>query len=258
MRSIRILLTVVSITGIVFLGGCENKKKSLQLQNRALQERIDDLESRLNANALELQQCNSKLGAAEELCSADTESLRKTIAALEQDAKDKEALIAKMQSELLNAPAALPVELSNKLEDWAKNSDMVTYEPSSGMVKFKADLLFELGSDRVAVTALDSLKKLAEIMNSPEAQEFDMIIAGHTDDIPILKPDTLAIHPSNWHLSAHRSISVVRELEKYQIDPTRMSVRGFSEYRPIAANAPQKKGNEKNRRVEIYIVPKGK
>jgi flagellar motor protein MotB len=41
------------------------------------------------------------------------------------------------------------------------------------------------------------------------------------------------------------------------IDPKRMSVRGFSEYRPVAPNAPGKKGNPQNRRVEIYIVPEG-
>jgi chemotaxis protein MotB len=41
------------------------------------------------------------------------------------------------------------------------------------------------------------------------------------------------------------------------IDPVRLSGRGFGEYRPVAANAPNKGGNAKNRRVEIYIIPKG-
>jgi len=42
-----------------------------------------------------------------------------------------------------------------------------------------------------------------------------------------------------------------------KIDPKRMSARGFGEYRPIADNKPNKKGNPLNRRVEIYIVPEG-
>jgi flagellar motor protein MotB len=41
------------------------------------------------------------------------------------------------------------------------------------------------------------------------------------------------------------------------ISSERMSVRGFGEFRPIAPNKPEKKGNPQNRRVEIYIVPKG-
>ena len=39
--------------------------------------------------------------------------------------------------------------------------------------------------------------------------------------------------------------------------PERGSVRGFGEFRPIVPNEPNKKGNPQNRRVEIYIVPKG-
>jgi len=46
-------------------------------------------------------------------------------------------------------------------------------------------------------------------------------------------------------------------MEKANIAPKRMSVRGFGEYRPVAENAAGKKGNEKNRRVEIYIIQQG-
>jgi chemotaxis protein MotB len=84
-----------------------------------------------------------------------------------------------------------------------------------------------------------------------------VIIAGHTDDIPIQKPDTRAKHPTNWHLSSHRAISVLNVMASNGIEPKRMSVRGFSEYRPVAENKPNKGGNPQNRRVEIYIVAQG-
>jgi flagellar motor protein MotB len=32
---------------------------------------------------------------------------------------------------------------------------------------------------------------------------------------------------------------------------------GFGEYHPVAPNKPGKKGNQANRRVEIWIVPPG-
>jgi flagellar motor protein MotB len=41
------------------------------------------------------------------------------------------------------------------------------------------------------------------------------------------------------------------------IEPERMSVRGFGEYRPVEPNRANKGGNPKNRRVEIYIVHEG-
>jgi chemotaxis protein MotB len=152
----------------------------------------------------------------------------------------------------------LPAELSTRLEDFAKqNEQLVSFDPNTGIVKFKADLLFEKGSDKVASTATEAVKTLCGILNSEEGKKFDIIVAGHTDDIPILKPDTRAQHPTNWHLSVHRGISVLDIMTSSNIDPKRLSVRGFSEFRPIAPNAPSKKGNAQNRRVEIYIVPEG-
>jgi chemotaxis protein MotB len=153
---------------------------------------------------------------------------------------------------------ALPVELSTKLEDFAKaNEQMVSFDANTGIVKFKSDLLFEKGSDKVAPTAIEAVKSLCGILNSQEGKKFDIIIAGHTDDLPILKADTRAVHPTNWHLSAHRAISVLDVMTTNSLDPKRLSIRGFGEYRPVAPNAPNKKGNPQNRRVEIYIVPEG-
>jgi chemotaxis protein MotB len=143
------------------------------------------------------------------------------------------------------------------LEDWAKGSDLVTFDPNRGVVKFKSDLLFEKGSDEVTTTAAEAVKALCRILNTDQAKEFDIIIAGHTDDLPILKPETKAKHADNWYLSAHRSISVLNLMTGSGIVPERVSVRGFGEFRPIVPNEPGKKGNPQNRRVEIYIVPKG-
>ena len=162
-----------------------------------------------------------------------------------------------MQQRLLSGGAALPVELSTMLEDFAKQHDMVTYDPSLGIVKFKSDLLFEKGSDIVAASAGAAVKSLCGILNSEEGKKFDVIIAGHTDDIPILKTNTLAKHPNNWALSAHRAIAVLNVMEGSNVESERMSVRGFGEYRPVAENLSNKRGNPQNRRVEIYIVAEG-
>jgi len=104
---------------------------------------------------------------------------------------------------------------------------------------------------------VEAVKALCKILNTDQAKEFDIIIAGHTDDLPISKPDTKAKHPTNWYLSAHRGISVLDLMTANGIVSERVSVRGFGEFRPIVPNEPGKKGNPQNRRVEIYIVPKG-
>ncbi|MCK5175184.1 MAG: OmpA family protein, partial [Planctomycetes bacterium] len=64
-------------------------------------------------------------------------------------------------------------------------------------------------------------------------------------------------HPTNWHLSVHRAISVLNVMTQNKVSPKRLSVRGFGEFRPAEPNKADKKGNAANRRVEIFIVPSG-
>jgi chemotaxis protein MotB len=183
--------------------------------------------------------------------------LKAELAAIEEAIDQKNQLIAALQGQLLRGGASLPVELNTTLQDFAKSTEMVSYDPSNAIVKFKSDLLFQKGSDEVVAAAVAPLKSLCAILNSKQGSNFDIIIAGHTDDAPIEKPSTRAKHPTNWHLSAHRAISVLNIMIANKVAPTRVSLRAFGEYRPIAPNMPNKKGNPKNRRVDIYIVPAG-
>lgn len=258
MRSVQ-LSTVLIVLGLslplAFIGGCG--PSDLQLQNQKQQARISDLESQLQAAQLQLDQLKRRLEAAEATGGVEVDTLRQKIAALEEDIAKKNALIKSMQDRLMGG-SPLPVELNTALEDFAKaRPDLVEYDPNRGMVKFKSDLLFDKGSDVVTPPAAEAIKTLAGILNGTEAQKFDIIVAGHTDDIPIEKPQTRIAHPTNRALSSHRAIAVALQMEKDGIEPKRLSTRGFGEYRPIEANAPNKKGNPKNRRVEIYIVPQG-
>jgi len=230
----------------------------MRIRNNTQQKLIDQLQAELAANTLQLEQMKKQLAAAQQSDSIEVDSLKQQIAALEDDLAKKKELIASMQQRLLMGGAALPIELSTMLEDFAKQQpDMVTYDASRGVVKFKSDLLFDKGSANVAASAVESIKALSAILNSEQGKKFDVIVAGHTDDIPIQKPDTREKHPTNWHLSAHRAIAVLNVMESNNVDSKRLSARGFGEFRPIAENKPNKGGNPQNRRVEIYIVAEG-
>jgi len=252
-------LSIIFLLGISFLllSGCNSELQDLKIRNQTQGERIAELESELQTGLLQLDQLKRKLTAAQGSSDIEIQTLQQEIAALEEDIAKKKQLIASMQERLLLGGAALPVELSTLLEDFAAKHDMVTYDSSRGMLKFKSDLLFDKGSDQVAASAIQAVKLLCQILNSEEAKDFDAVIAGHTDDVPIGQPATRAKHPTNWHLSAHRAIAVLNVMIGNKIDPTRMSIRGFGEYRPLEANKPNKGGNPQNRRVEIYIVAKG-
>ncbi|MFA5292512.1 MAG: OmpA family protein [Phycisphaerae bacterium] len=251
-------LLVISFTVAILSSGCTSQEKydDLKLRNRSQQQRIDELESQLNVAKLKLAQTEKQLAEAQQVCDADTDALNKKVEALQSDIAKKEELIKQMQAAL--GGSVLPPELASELEKFAaENSDMITFDEATGMVKFKSDLLFEKGSDVVAPSAAELMKKLCVIINSQTAEGFDIAIVGHTDDMPIKKSETMNMHPTNWHLSVHRAISVEKLMESSGVNPKRMSVKGFGEYRPLEANEEGKKGNPKNRRVEIYLVPAG-
>jgi chemotaxis protein MotB len=257
MRTVKLSIIFLLGVSLLLLNGCGSELQDLRIQNNTQRERIAELESELQTNMLQLDQLKRKLAAAQGSSDIEIQTLREEIAALEEDIAKKKALISSMQERLLLGGAALPVELSTLLEDFAAKHDMVEYDSSRGMVKFKSDLTFEKGSDKVQTSAIQAIQLLCGILNTEEGKNFDVIIAGHTDDIPIGQPATRAKHPTNWHLSAHRAIAVLNVMSGNKIGSTRMSIRGFGEYRPFAANKPNKGGNPQNRRVEIYIVAKG-
>lgn len=259
MRTGRFSVVVVLCVFVMLLSGCVSQEQygDVKAQNRIQQSRIASLESQLSDAQLQLEQFQKQLGALRGRSGTDMGAKDAEIAALEKDIEAKKALIAKMQAQLMRSGAPLPMELNVLLQEFARDNEMVTFDVETGMLKFKSDLLFDLGSDNVKGSAAAAIKSLCGIMNSEQGKQFDLLIAGHTDDVPIKKPATRAKHPTNWHLSVHRSIAVLNLMTGSGVAPKRLSVRGFGEYRPVGPNKANKGGNVANRRVEIFVVPSG-
>ena len=76
-----------------------------------------------------------------------------------------------------------------------------------------------------------------------------MIIAGHTDSIPI-RDD---VYRSNWELSAIRAAGIARLMVELGQNPRMVRAEGFGEFRPIASND-DGIGRALNRRVELYYT----
>jgi len=75
-------------------------------------------------------------------------------------------------------------------------------------------------------------------------------IEGHTDSVPIHTER----FPSNWELSTARATFILSYLTThFAFEPTRLSVAGYGEHRPIAPNKTAE-GRSLNRRVDIVIL----
>jgi chemotaxis protein MotB len=90
------------------------------------------------------------------------------------------------------------------------------------------------------------LERVANILKDSEGK---IIIAGHTDNVPIYTER----FRSNWELSAARAVSVAHEMMlATRIPSDRFLVQGFADTKPMAKNdTPAKRAS--NRRVEIIL-----
>ena len=150
----------------------------------------------------------------------------------------------------------LPPALTNVLEQFAQQyPDLVDFDSSKGIVKFKSDVTFATGSAEVTPNAKQAVGRFAQILNSPEARGYELMVVGHTDNTRVSNPNTIkAGHLDNWYLSAHRAIAVGQELQRSNVSPERMQIAGCGEMRPVASNATTQ-GKAQNRRVEVLILP---
>jgi chemotaxis protein MotB len=163
---------------------------------------------------------------------------------------------------LLNRTASiemgpLPAEVEAALMRLAKeHPDLLTLDSKRGMLRFASDFTFAMGSVELKPDALSTLQQLASILNSGKATSLEVRVVGHTDSVPVSNPQTRQRHPNNVYLSAHRAISVRDALTQSGVEPVRIQVAGYGEYRPIVPSNPDPKvGTPENRRVEIFLVP---
>ncbi len=113
-------------------------------------------------------------------------------------------------------------------------------------------VLFESGEARVKRNGRQVLENLANVLRTISGRQIQ--IEGHTDNVPISRR-LQSLYPSNWELSSARATHVARLLiEELGIDPRRVSVVGFGEFRPVATNTSEE-GRRRNRRIEVVLLP---
>lgn len=151
----------------------------------------------------------------------------------------------------------LPAVAAQELQVLAdKYPDLMEFDSKTGMVKFKGDVTFASGQATLTPRAREVIQKFASILNSPSIANYDLLVAGHTDNVRVSNPATIrAGNKDNWYLSAHRAISVGETLMRNGVSASRIGVAGYADQHPIASNDTAA-GRAQNRRVEVLIMPK--
>src|SRR3989338_6998517 len=178
-------------------------------------------------------------------------NLRSRIAQLEKE-KTKEVRRVyeekdKELSDLERAKRELEESLKKEIGEYKAKLQMT----ERGLViTFVSEIFFDSGKDKVKEDGKTTLDKVAEVLNR-DVPNSAVAVEGHTDNDPI----KYSGWKSNWELSSARALAVLHYLvDECKVEPQRLSANGYGEFRPVAAND-TKEDMQKNRRVEIVILP---
>jgi chemotaxis protein MotB len=249
----RTLATLASLALAAFtLTGCvsQNEWDRLLEANRSLTDQAERLKMERDEARTALDAQRSALARAE----AALAQLRGENAQLRQQLDTAMAELAGLGKRLGDIQVmALDPETDLALKELAAQyPDLIQYDSASGMLRFASDLTFDSGSDVVKPEAKQALAAFSRVLLSPSAAAYDVYVEGHTDSQRI-SPNTARRHPTNRHLSVHRSIAVINELAAMGVPTSRLMAAGWGEHRPRVPNTAS--GNTPaNRRVEIYLT----
>jgi chemotaxis protein MotB len=152
-----------------------------------------------------------------------------------------------VDDEIIRTIKDISKQLNKALADLIANDDVIIKQGDDWLeLEMKSNVLFYSGEARLETTAVPIIGKVATIL-STSANPIQ--VEGFTDNNPINTPK----FPSNWELSAARAASVVHLLDRYGLDPSRMSAIGYGEFQPVADNSTEE-GRQKNRRVVLVVL----
>jgi len=142
----------------------------------------------------------------------------------------------------------LKSEINSLIEQNNYTSSIKLEENSRGVtIHILEDIVFPSGSSELKKSSKIVLSQLSAIIKKLPN---DIRIEGHTDNVPI----STSQFPSNWHLSVSRALSTAYYLMTEEgLDPEKLSIVGYSEYKPLESNE-SSSGRATNRRVDIIII----
>lgn len=212
-------------------------------QELKLIEKLEQLQSEEN----ELKDKMENLSEAE----AESEGLKKQLeqvqvekAEVEKELQDVKDKLQQFQDlEIKEKAAELTAALKSEIE-----SDMIEVEANeeSITIRIREQGSFASGTASLTEDFIEILEIIAEELVKTSG---NIVVAGHTDNIPI----STAKFASNWALSSARSVAVTHELLRDdRLQKDRFSIQAFADSKPLVDNeTPENRAI--NRRVEIII-----
>ena len=121
------------------------------------------------------------------------------------------------------------------------------------IIRFKDRAFFDSGRADLTATSVDLMKYVGDAINLVIEQVEEILIVGHTDNVP-QRPTLTSPFRNNRELGQARALAVAQWFEEFSFLPgEKITTSSRSEYDPIATNDTPE-GRSENRRVEVIIT----
>lgn len=144
--------------------------------------------------------------------------------------------------------AELQKDLAQYLEQEGLSGTVSLSREERGLViSFQEMILFQKGKNTLTPEAKEIVDKVGKLLKDVPNY---IRVEGHTCDLPINNE----AFRSNWELASARATTVVHEFINHSgLEPERLSVTAYSEYRPRVKNDSES-NRALNRRVDIVVL----
>jgi chemotaxis protein MotB len=249
---------ITLVAGVFSLFGCGHSQEEWDQKVRE----SDALRSQLAVQQQASTKCEADYGAALH----ELDDLKKKFSergvnmdSLTQDLEQQKLANEeyRKRAEQLEQIRARFENLRTKLKKLTELGLTVEVRDNRMLIQLPGSVLFDSGSDKLKDSGQQILGQVAEVLrNDADLSKRQFQVAGHTDS----KPLKGGPYKDNWGLSAMRARSVLQYLttpindKGGGLDPHNWSAAGYGETDPVANNDSDA-GREKNRRVELVVMP---
>jgi chemotaxis protein MotB len=249
---------VVLCSLLLLLSACVSKSKYVQLEAEQAdaKHKLNYTETRLGYTEESREMCIDSLADCQgkfKEKEGEKVQLSQEMEELQVSLDESQSTI-EQQTKVIRDLHATRIKIESSLKEQIENQE-IKLEEIEGKLKVTLvdKILFNTGKVEVSKRGEEVLLELADTLR--ENKDQNIVIEGHTDDVPIGLV-LVEKYPTNWELSTARAVRVVRFLqEKGWLEPERLSATGYSYYKPVASNDTAE-GRRQNRRIEIILVPK--
>lgn len=255
-KFVPVLKITVVVTLMTVVSGCVSKGHydALMTQNRSLSEQsraqlaeIENLKIHTKNTENLLQRTEQEVALMEDRYGMEQERVAQSES--QTDALRQEVV----RSSLIAGRIRIPKEIRERLVEISKRNPGLDFDPETGIAKFEYDILFDSGEATLKPDAQKALAQVASLLNTRDASDLRVMIAGHTDRKAIARRTPDGRRSTNFDLSTARALAVAHELDRHGIKSHRMAIAGFGPNQPIAPNATAR-DRRKNRRVELFLT----